>query len=287
MSIEPSDAQTVQRYLKDLQKYPPLSREEEQKTLKQARKGNRKAMDRIITSNLRFVVAVASEYQGQGLPFSELIAEGNTGLLEAFERFDEKRGYKFISYAVWWIRQAIHKALKKTTVVSRPVNQQEDMNRIARHWRQMTQTLGRTPTLEEVFGDMKIPRERAERALQSVFSSLSLESPIYEESPDNTQTLLDILWARGPAPDQQVLEGDVRTRLEEAMNQCLNTREVKVVWACFGLDGGEQHSLESIGSELNITRERVRQIRNRALQKLQRVFESRIFGMSLTCQDLV
>ncbi len=264
---------SVQRYLKELRKYPPMSRKEEEKTLRRARKGDARAIERLITSNLRFVVSVALEYQGRGVPLSDLIAEGNMGLMEALKRFDEKRGYKFISYAVWWIRQAILNALKRTSTVSMPANRQEDMDRMARRWGQMTQELGRVPTLDEVATDMKISRKRAERALRCVRSDLSLESPM---DPAGEQTLLQILQVEEPEPDLHVLERDRLELVNESLIGSLDNREAEVIRAYFGLDGQERHTLGEIGANLGVTRERVRQIRNRALGKLRRFFKQRV-----------
>ena len=268
----PHDA-SVQRYLKELRRYPPMTRKEEMETLARARKGDQKAIERLVTSNLRFVVSVALEYQGRGVPLSDLIAEGNMGLMEALNRFDETRGYKFISYAVWWIRQAILNALKRTSAVSMPANRQEDMDRMARRWGQMTQELGRVPTVEEVASDMKISRKRAERALRCARSDLSLESPIDAEGE---KTLLQVLDCAGTYPDLEVLERD-RTELISASLACsLDPREANVIRSYFGLDGGDRRTLGEIGRELGVTRERVRQIRNRALGKLRRYFRQRV-----------
>ncbi len=264
---------SVQRYLKELRKYPPMSRKEEEKTLQRARKGDTKAIERLITSNLRFVVSVALEYQGRGVLLSDLIAEGNMGLMEALKRFDEKRGYKFISYAVWWIRQAILNALKRTSTVSMPANRQEDMDRMARRWGQMTQELGRVPTLDEVALDMKISRKRAERALRCVRSDLSLESPL---DPAGEQTLLQVLKTEDPDPDLRVLERDRLELVSESLMGSLDNREAEVIRAYFGLDGEERRTLGEIGGNLGVTRERVRQIRNRALGKLRRFFKQRV-----------
>jgi RNA polymerase primary sigma factor len=264
---------SVQRYLKELRKYPPMSREEEEETLKKARKGDHKAVDKVITSNLRFVVSVALEYQGRGVPFADLIAEGNVGLMEALNRFDEKRGFKFISYAVWWIRQAILNALKRTSTVVMPANRQEDMDRMARRWGQMTQELGRVPTLDEVASDMKISRKRAERALRCVRPDLSLESPI---DTTGEQSLIHFLEADEEEPDQVVVDRDQSELVSRSLDDSLDPREADVVRAYFGLDGEDRRTLGDIGLSLGVTRERVRQIRNRALFKLQRYFRQRI-----------
>ena len=264
---------SVHRYLKELRKYPPMSRKEEEQTLVRARKGDPEAIDRLITSNLRFVVSVALEYQGRGVALSDLIAEGNVGLMEALKRFDEKRGYKFISYAVWWIRQAILNALKRTSTVVMPANRQEDMDRMARRWGQMTQELGRVPTLDEVASDMKISRKRAERALRCVRSDLSLEAPV---DASGEQTLMQVLNVEDPDPDLQVLERDRLELVSDSLDESLDPREALVIRAYFGLDNDERQTLGQIGQGLGVTRERVRQIRNRALGKLRRYFRQRV-----------
>ncbi len=273
---------SVQHYLKELRRYPPMSRADEEETLRRARKGDARAVDKLITSNLRFVVSVALEYQGRGVPLADLIAEGNVGLMEALKRFDEKRGYKFISYAVWWIRQAILNSLKRTSAVVMPANRQEDMDRMARRWGQMTQELGRIPTLEEVASDMKISRKRAERALRCVRSDLSLETPL---DPAGEQSLIQVLEVEEADPDQMVLDRDQLEMVAESLDTSLDEREARVIRAYFGLDGQERHTLGEIGLTLGVTRERVRQIRNRALGKLRRFFRQRVPGASW--QDLV
>jgi RNA polymerase primary sigma factor len=244
-----------------------MSRKDEEETLKRARKGDTAAVEKLLTANLRFVVSVALEYQGRGVPLADLIAEGNVGLIEALKRFDETRGYKFISYAVWWIRQAILNALKRTSTVVMPANRQEDMDRMARRWGQMTQELGRVPSLEEVARDMKISRKRAERALRCVRSDLSLDTPL---DPAGDQSLLQVLSTEGPDPDILVQERDRFELVAQSVGSVLDPREGEVIRAYFGLDGRERRTLGEIGGHLGVTRERVRQIRNRALGKLRR-----------------
>ncbi len=273
---------SVQSYLKELRKYPPLSREEEQRVLRKAKRGNQAAIDKVITSNLRFVVSVALEYQGRGVPLADLIAEGNMGLMEALKRFDEERGFKFISYAVWWIRQCILNALKRTSNVVMPANRQEDMDRMARRWGQMTQELGRVPTLDEVASDMKISNKRAERALRCVRPDLSLSMPV---DTAGEQPLQNILEADGEDPDQLVIYRDQSEFILRSLNDSLDPRERDVIRAYFGLDGDERRTLSDIGCSLGVTRERVRQIRNRALAKLQRYFRRNVPGGKV--EDLV
>ena len=273
---------SVQSYLKELRKYPPLSREEEQKILRKAKRGNQAAIDKIITSNLRFVVSVALEYQGRGVPLADLIAEGNMGLMEALKRFDEERGFKFISYAVWWIRQCILNALKRTSNVVMPANRQEDMDRMARRWGQMTQELGRVPALDEVASDMKISNQRAERALRCVRPDLSLSAPV---DTAGEQPLMNLLEADEEDPDQLVIYRDQSEFISRSLNDSLDPRERDVIRAYFGLDGDERRTLSDIGCSLGVTRERVRQIRNRALAKLQRYFRRNVPGGKV--EDLV
>ncbi|OGY91930.1 MAG: hypothetical protein A3H70_02180 [Candidatus Komeilibacteria bacterium RIFCSPLOWO2_02_FULL_48_11] len=262
----PAHDASVQRYLKELRNYPPMTRQEEEKTVRLAKKGDRQAAERLITSNLRFVVKVALKYQGHGLPLADLIAEGNAGLMVALDRFDEERGLKFISYAVWWIRQAILSAIKQHSVVRHPLNQLDDMGRIARRRGQLTQELGREPTLDEVAGDMKISRKRAELALRCISSDLSLDAPI---DPFGDKELYNFFPSEDPETDQRVLERDRLELITTAITQCLNKREARVIRACFGLGGEERRTLGEIGANLGVTRERVRQIRNRALEKLK------------------
>ncbi len=268
---------SVQRYLKELRNYPPMTRSQEEETFRRARKGDAKAVESLLTANLRFVVSVALEYQGRGVPLSDLIAEGNVGLIEALKRFDKTRGFKFISYAVWWIRKAILNALKKTATVTMPANRQGDLDRMARRWGQMTQELGRVPTLEEVAVDMKISRKRAERALRCVRTDLSLESPIDQTGEQNLHQMLKM---DGPGPDVFVHDRDRNDLVKESLTHCLDPREGEVIRAYYGLDGNERRTLGEIGGNLGVTRERVRQIRNRALGKLKRHLKQSIPGES-------
>ncbi len=280
------DTRTVQSYMAELRKYPPMSREEEEKTVLRIRKGDQKAVEHLITSNLRFVVSVAMHYRGRGLPLSELIANGNLGLIQALKRFDETLGNKFISYAVWWIHQSIQKALKQNSIVSVPANRQEDMGRILRHQNRMTQELGRTPTLEEVSNDVKISRERAERALKSVKPILSLDTPLYEKPDRGDRTLLDVIKAEAEEVDSVVLQRDQREFIQKSMAS-LTDREKHVVGEYFGLDEQRPRTLDNIGQELGITRERVRQIRNHAMGQMQDYFERRMSGLPGAFKDLM
>jgi RNA polymerase primary sigma factor len=246
-----------------------MSREQEEETLRRARKGDQEAAERLITSNLRFVVSVAMQYAGCGLTLPELISEGNVGLMKALERFDEKRGYKFISYAVWWIHQAIQRALKRFSLVHVPLNRREDLRRMAKRWVRKTQDLGRTPTLEEMSADMSISRSRAERALASILPVVSLDAP-RQPGEEGDWALIQVLEDGGGPPDAGVADRERRELIGEAVETCLTDRERDVVRFYFGLNGDEGRNLNQIGRKLGLTREGVRQIKEKALAKLHK-----------------
>jgi len=264
----------VARYMKELRRYPPLTREEEEKTFALARNGDQKAIDLLLTANLRFVVSVALEYKGRGLPLADLIAIGNTGLMEGLKRFDETRGFKFISYAVWWIRQAILDALKRVSMVSLPANRQEDMSRMARHREQMTQELGRVPTWEEMAQEASISSRRAERAWRSLAPDLSLEALLSGESEEGF-SLSSLLQSQEAEPDEKVMTREQAELVARSLDEALNEREASVIRDYFGFNGHDGRTLEEIAGTLHITRERVRQIKERALLKLRRYFYRR------------
>lgn len=272
----PTQEKIVQRYLKDLRQYPPMKRREEEETIRFAKKGDRKAIERLITSNLRFVVQVALEFQGRGVPLADLISEGNMGLMTAIDRFDEKRGLKLISYAVWWIRQAIQNSLKHISSVRQPLNRQDDKLIVARRRGEMEQKLSRFPTLEEVAGDLKISQKRAARALKTTTGQdASLDRPLDHFSGDNNKTLLDIFPSGAPAPDEDVTAQDWPRLINEALVS-LDGREALVIRLYFGLGGEDGLTLEQIGVKLKVTRERVRQIKEKALKKLNRFFRQNV-----------
>ena len=257
---------TVEAYWRDIQRYEPLKRAEEAALVKRARNGDEAAMQRLVTANLRFVVSVAKEYTNYGLPFIELISEGNLGLMEAVGRFDETRGFKFITYAVWWIRQAILKALAEQSRVARPpMSQINDLQKVERQIGSLTQRLGRNPTLEEIATSSQISLERTRNALDVGRRDISLDTPIF---PDENDDLLSTLAAADSDMDKALDEA----RLDEALTFCLNVldkREYRIVQSYFGLGGQRPMTLEEIGATLCLTRERVRQLRDRALEKIR------------------
>ena len=253
-------------YLKDIRKYTPLSREQEGKVLRAVRKGDQNALNHLITANLRFVVRVAGEYTGRGLSLSDLIAEGNLGLIRATQTFDPNRGLKFITYAVWWIRQAILSALnRQTRMVAFPVNQIDDSDRLNRARSRLSHKLGRPPHMDELVKATDMNPRRLRRALETNQSTLSLDSPVYD---DGNVQYGDTLPDSDPGPDELLDEARQRRLLRESLNH-LPEREAKILNLYYGLDSDEPESLKEVGKRFHISRERVRQIKNRALHRLR------------------
>ena len=261
-----TDTELLNRYLRDIRSCEPLSRKEEVELVRRIRAGDDEAMQKLVMANLRFVVSVARKYTGRGLSLIELIAEGNTGLLEAARRFDETRGFKFISYAVWWIRQHIFKALAEQCKMARPsLSRISDLSRIEKKMNRLTQELGREPTCEEVAASVDLSVERTDAALEVGQPDIALNGLL---SPDAETVLLDIL----PSPEEgtdEIFERAERTAIIQHCMGVLDKRERRIVCAYFGLDGNEPVPLEKIGKGMGLTRERVRQLRDRALEKMR------------------
>jgi RNA polymerase primary sigma factor len=257
---------SVRGYLRDIRKHKPLSRKEEGLLLRRVKAGDRRATEKLISANLLFVVSVANQYVNRGLPLSDLIAEGNMGLLNAVGKFDETRNHKFISYAVWWIRQGILKSLaEQTNIVRFPINQIEDLEGINRASEALSQELGRSPTFSEVAESVSMSRKRAERAFVASQSDVSLDGTI---DPDEEVSLYNLIPTGGPSADEEVTAKSLKDAVFDSMTS-LTSREAKIVKLYFGLEG-DPVTLEKIGSEMGMTRERARQIRNEAIGKLRR-----------------
>ncbi len=253
-------------YLRDIRKFTPLSREDEAGVIADAQKGNRRALNRLITANLRFVVRVAREYSGRGLPLSDLIAEGNLGLIRATRTFDLARGHKFITYAVWWIRQAILSALNRYAhPVVFPVNRIDDLDAINRSKNALSQSLGRLPDLGELVEKTGMPLRRLRRALEANRTTVSLDSHTHDGS---SAVYADALPAQASRPDEQFEDARIKTLLKECVNR-LPRREGRILSRYFGLNSDRPEPLERIGKRLQISRERVRQLKDRALNRLR------------------
>jgi RNA polymerase primary sigma factor len=267
------DEGSLDLYLHDIARYPLLTRAEEQELAARTRRGDVDALDGLIRANLRFVVSVAKRYQNRGVSLADLINEGNLGLLRAAQRFDETRGIKFISYAVWWIRQSILQALADQGRIMRlPLNQAGALHRIGRQTALLQQELGREPTAGEIAAGTGLEVGEVERALAMSREHLSLDAP---STTGDESRLLDYL------PDVQERGADADA-MEHALTECLDEvlgslreREARVVRLYFGLDAGEALTLEEIGAMMGITRERVRQIKDKALLRLRLASQAR------------
>lgn len=261
-----SDDSSLAIYLREIRRTDLLTPEEEVRLAKRIRRGDRKALDRLVQANLRFVVSVARTYQGRGLALADLIEEGNVGLMKAARRFDETRGFRFISYAIWWIRQSILQALHDhSRVVRIPVNRAARASRIERTAQALEQTLGRVTTAEDVAETLGIEVEevRAHQALTQ--RAVSLDAPASDEG--DAPLLLLLADEEAPTADERVAEQDLARDLRDAMRD-LDPRERKILNDYFGMETGEGVTLEAIGQELGLTRERVRQLKERAVRKL-------------------
>jgi RNA polymerase primary sigma factor len=259
------------QYLQDVERYPLISDpKEERRIARRARVGDRQAAERLVTANLRFVISYVKKYQGRGLNLAELVCIGNEGLLKAVKKFDPDKGVKFISYAVWWIRQTVLQALaEQTRSVRIPLNQNSNLVKLSRTETALTQKLGRSPTDREIAEEMEEPVETV-RALRRVASAeLSLDAPL-DKSDRDSASFGERFAGMDDADIEEDVEGQARREfLERMFERYLTERERKILVLYYGLDDGEEMTLEEIGSLLGVTRERIRQIRNRAFDKLR------------------
>jgi RNA polymerase primary sigma factor len=267
------DEGSLDQYLREISKYPLIPQEEEVSLAQRIRAGDGEALDKLVRSNLRFVVSVAKKYQNQGVSLADLINEGNLGLIRAAHKFDETKGIKFISYAVWWIRQAILQALaEQSRIVRVPLNRAGTLHRIGKRSSALLQELGREPTPSEIAEGMDISMEEVQKTLSISQNHLSLDAPL---TPGEDNKLLDYLPdTQNPGPDSETFEHALTESIEEVLST-LKEREAKILRLYFGLDGPEPMTLEEIGSLLGITRERVRQIKEKALSRLRHVSRAR------------
>ncbi len=263
----------VRMYLKEIGKVPLLSAEEEVELAKKMEIGDQAAKNKLAEANLRLVVSIAKRYVGRGMLFLDLIQEGNLGLIKAVEKFDYRKGYKFSTYATWWIRQAITRAIAdQARTIRIPVHMVETINKLIRVSRQLLQELGREPTPEEIAVEMNMPVEKVREILKISQEPVSLETPIGEEEDSHLGDFIQDDQVPVPA-DAAAFE-----LLKEQLNEVLDTlteREQKVLRLRFGLDDGKARTLEEVGRQFNVTRERIRQIEAKALRKLRHPSRSR------------
>lgn len=259
---------SVRMYLREIGQIPLLTTEEEVRLAKRIEQGDTTAKKRLVEANLRLVVSIAKKYIGRGLTLLDLIQEGNTGLLRAVEKFDYRKGFKFSTYATWWIRQAITRAIAdQARTIRIPVHMVETINKLIRVQRQLVQDLGREPLPEEIAAEMGIPVEKVEHILKISQETVSLEAPVGEEEDSRLGDFLEDKVSLSPeeAAIYELLRGHVTEFL-----QYLNPREQKILRMRFGLEDGRTHTLEEVGQEFGVTRERIRQIEAKALQRLKK-----------------
>lgn len=258
----------LDQYLLEIGSIALVPADEEAGLTRRIREGDQEALLKLTSANLRFVVSVAKKYQGQGLPLTDLINEGNYGLIKAAKRFDETRGFKFISYAVWWIRQAILQALsEQSRVVRLPLNRISTISKIRTSSARLTQTHERTPTVEELATELDIDVGKVRDGIKNTLRSLSIDAPFNEEDNNN---LLDVLPCdEGIAPDEALLGESLKIDIEHALSR-LMPREAEITRLYFGIGHERPMTLEEVGQRFNLTRERVRQIKEKALQKLRK-----------------
>ena len=257
----------VRMYLKEIGKVPLLSAEEEQELAERIEAGDEEAKKCLSEANLRLVVSIAKRYVGRGMALLDLIQEGNLGLMKAVEKFDYRKGYKFSTYATWWIRQAITRAIAdQARTIRIPVHMVETINKLRRTSRQLLQELGREATPEEIAERMKMPVERVQEIMKISQEPVSLETPIGEEDDSHLGDFIQDDHV--PVPAEAAAYSVLQEQLEEVL-ATLSDREAKVLRLRFGLDDGRARTLEEVGKEFNVTRERIRQIEAKALRKLR------------------
>ncbi len=272
-SITNRESASLDKYLQEIGHEEMISIEEEVELAQQIRKGDRKALERLTKANLRFVVSVAKQYQNQGLSLADLINEGNFGLIKAAEKFDETRGFKFISYAVWWIRQSILQAIaEQSRIIRLPLNQVSSVNKINKVLNKFEQENERRPSIDEIARDTDIPEEKIIEAFKINTHHISVDAPFHD---DDESSLLDIIPNEAiPSTDKSLVEESLRAEIGRVLD-ILEDREKKVIEAYFGINQREM-TLEEIGSKYGLTRERVRQIKEKAIRRLRQQTNSKI-----------
>ena len=263
----------VHMYLKEIGKVPLLTQEEENELSRRVKEGDAEAARRLAEANLRLVVSIAKHYAGRGMLLSDLIQEGNLGLMKAVDKFDYQKGYRFSTYATWWIRQAITRAIAdQGRTIRIPVHMVETVNRLRKTSRILTQELGREPTPDELAQKLQMPKEQVTELLRIMMEPVSLETPVGDEEDTHLGDFMPDLAF--PPPSEEASYRVMRAQLLEVLST-LTERERKVLELRFGLEDGEVHTLEEVGEEFHVTRERIRQIESKALRKLRHPSRSR------------
>jgi len=268
------EALSVDKYLHEISKEDLLTADQEVELARRIRKQDEQALEKLIRSNLRFVVSVAKQYQNQGLSLPDLINEGNLGLIKAARRFDETRGFKFISYAVWWIRQSILQALaEQARIVRLPLNKIGSINKINRALAELEQRHEREPSIQEIAKTLELAPEEIKETMKHSNKPLSMDAPLNEEEEDS---MYDILESdENPSPDENLINESLNREIERALSS-LTEREAKIIRLYYGLGNKHPFTLEEIGEKISLTRERVRQIKEKAIKRLKHTTRNKI-----------
>lgn len=267
---------SLDKYLQDISKLEMITAEMEVQLAQRIKQGDQAALEKLTAANLRFVVSVSKQYQNQGLTLSDLINEGNLGLIKAAQRFDETRGFKFISYAVWWIRQSILQALaEQSRIVRLPLNKIGSINRINKTFAKLEQMYERAPTEDEIAEVLEVSSEEVRNALRQSGRHASMDAPL-KEGEDESSSMLDVYVSEDqPMPDNELQKDSLRREIERSLST-LTSREADVIRLFFGLNGHHPHTLEEIGAKFDLTRERVRQIKEKAVRRLKHTSRSKL-----------
>ena len=267
------ESQSLDKYLQEIGKVDLLNPEDEIDLAIRIKKGDQFALEKLVKSNLRFVVSVAKQYQNQGLSLGDLINEGNLGLIKAAKRFDETRGFKFISYAVWWIRQSILQALaEQSRIVRLPLNRVGTLNKIGKAYSNLEQEYEREPSATELAQELDMEIDEIADTLKIAGRSVSMDAPFAQ---GESNSLLDMLSSEeDPSPDKSLMSDSLQREIERALST-LTEREAEVIRLYFGLDDDHSFTLEEIGEKFHLTRERVRQIKEKAIRRLRHTSRSR------------
>jgi len=268
------ESKSLDKYLQDISKLPMITAEEEVELAQRIREGDQVALDKLTTANLRFVVSVAKQYQNQGLTLPDLINEGNAGLVKAAKRFDETRGFKFISYAVWWIRQAILQALaEQSRIVRLPLNKIGSINKINKAFSFLEQSHQRAPSAEEIALELDMTVSEVKQSLKNSGRHLSMDAPLKE---GETSSLYDVVKSgESPNPDRDLMKESLNVEINRALDT-LSQKESDVIRLNFGLSDEPPMTLDEIGVTFDLTRERVRQIREKGIRRLRQDSKSKI-----------
>jgi len=267
---------SLDKYLQEIGKVDLITAEQEVELAQRIKKGDQVALEKLTKANLRFVVSVSKQYQNQGLTLPDLINEGNLGLIKAAQRFDETRGFKFISYAVWWIRQSILQALaEQSRIVRLPLNKIGSINKVNKKYSELEQIMERPPTIQELAKELEMSIEEVKQSLKNSGRHMSMDAPL-KDGDESSSNMYDVMSSGdAPSPETDLMQDSLRKEIDRALST-LTAREADVVKLYFGLSGQHPMTLEEIGEKFDLTRERVRQIKEKAIRRLKHTSRSKI-----------